>query len=65
MPTGGGDPSEDSLRKWFSAGIVACGIGSNLITKKLLEAKDYQGIEENFRKTIALVNRIKSELAGK
>jgi 4-hydroxy-2-oxoglutarate aldolase/2-dehydro-3-deoxyphosphogluconate aldolase len=65
MPTGGVDPSEDSLRKWFGAGIVACGIGSNLITKKLLEAKDYQGIEENFRQTIALVNRIKSELAGK
>ena len=65
MPTGGVDPSEDSLRKWFGAGIVACGIGSNLITKKLLEAKDYQGIEENFRQTIALVSRIKSELAGK
>ena len=65
MPTGGVDPSEDSLRKWFGAGIVACGIGSNLITKKLLEAKDYQGIEENFQQTIVLVNRIKSELAGK
>ena len=64
MPTGGVDPSEDSLRKWFGAGIVACGIGSNLITKKLLDAKDYKGIEENFRQTIALVNRIKAELAG-
>ena len=43
---------------------MACGIGSNLITKKLLDAKDYKGIEENFRQTIALVNRIKAELAG-
>ena len=65
MPTGGVEPTEESLRKWFGAGIVACGIGSNLITKKLLDAKDYQGIEENFRQTIALVNRIKADLAGK
>ena len=65
MPTGGVEPTEESLRKWFGAGIVACGIGSNMITKKLLDAKDYQGIEENFRQAIALVNRIKAELAGK
>ena len=64
MPTGGVEPTEESLRKWFGAGIVACGIGSNLITKKLLDAKDYKGIEENFRQTIALVNCIKAELAG-
>ena len=38
MPTGGVDPTEESLRKWFGAGIVACGIGSNLITKELLAA---------------------------
>ena len=36
MPTGGVEPTEESLRKWFGAGIVACGIGSNLITKELL-----------------------------
>jgi 2-keto-3-deoxy-6-phosphogluconate aldolase len=34
MPTGGVEPTEESLRKWFGAGIVACGIGSNLITKE-------------------------------
>lgn len=65
MPTGGVEPDEASLRKWFGAGIVACGIGSNLITKELLKAKDYKGIEENVRKTIALVKQIKAELAAK
>ena len=65
MPTGGVEPSEESLRKWFGAGIVACGVGSNLITKKLLDARDFKGIEENVRKTIALVRTIKAELAGK
>ena len=65
MPTGGVEPTEESLRKWFGAGIVACGIGSNMITKKLLDAKDYAGIEENVRKTIALTKTIKAELAAK
>lgn len=65
MPTGGVEPTEESLRKWFGAGIVACGIGSNMITKKLLDAKDYVGIEDNVRKTIALSKTIKAELAAK
>ena len=65
MPTGGVEPTEESLRKWFSAGIVACGIGSNMITKKLLDAKDFKGIEENVRKTLQLVKTIKAELAAK
>jgi 2-dehydro-3-deoxyphosphogluconate aldolase/(4S)-4-hydroxy-2-oxoglutarate aldolase len=65
MPTGGVEPTEESLRKWFGAGIVACGIGSKLITKQLLDAKDYQGIEENVRKTVKLIKTIRAELAGR
>src|SRR5215471_2912319 len=65
MPTGGVEPTEESLRKWFGAGIVACGVGSNLITKAFLDAKDYEGIEENVRKTVRLIKAIKAELAAK
>ena len=43
MPTGGVEATEASLRQWFGAGIVACGIGSNLITKKLLDAQGLRG----------------------
>ena len=63
MPTGGVDPTEESLRKWFGAGIVACGIGSNLITKALLDARDYAGITTRVCETLALVRRIRAELA--
>ena len=38
MPTGGVDATEESLKAWFGAGVVAVGIGSNLITKALLDA---------------------------
>ncbi|MGP1680135.1 MAG: bifunctional 4-hydroxy-2-oxoglutarate aldolase/2-dehydro-3-deoxy-phosphogluconate aldolase [Burkholderiales bacterium] len=64
MPTGGVEPTEESLREWFGAGIVACGIGSRLITKQMLDAKDYKGIEENVRKTVKLIKTIRAELAG-
>ncbi len=61
MPTGGVDASEESLKKWFGAGIVACGIGSNLITKELLAAKDYAGIEKKVAETIALIKKIRGK----
>ncbi|MBK5957954.1 bifunctional 4-hydroxy-2-oxoglutarate aldolase/2-dehydro-3-deoxy-phosphogluconate aldolase [Rhodoplanes elegans] len=61
MPTGGVDASETSLRAWFEAGVVCVGIGSNLITKKLLEAKDYKGIETRVRDTIALIRSIRGK----
>ena len=64
MPTGGVEPTAESLRQWFGAGIVACGIGSNLITKALLETRDYAGIQKRVRETLALVRQIKDELAA-
>lgn len=33
MPTGGVDPTEDSIRSWFEAGVSCVGIGSKLIGK--------------------------------
>ncbi|MBA3672076.1 MAG: bifunctional 4-hydroxy-2-oxoglutarate aldolase/2-dehydro-3-deoxy-phosphogluconate aldolase [Gemmatimonadaceae bacterium] len=59
MPTGGVEATESSLRKWFGAGIVACGIGGNLITKELLDNKDYDGIEARVRDTIQLIRTIR------
>ena len=61
MPTGGVDPTEESLTKWFKAGIVACGIGSKLITSELLKAKDYKGIEQKVAETIALLKKIRGK----
>ena len=61
MPTGGVEPTEESLRKWFGAGIVACGIGSNLITKELLAKQDYAGIEARVRDTVKLIKTIRGK----
>jgi 2-dehydro-3-deoxyphosphogluconate aldolase/(4S)-4-hydroxy-2-oxoglutarate aldolase len=61
MPTGGVDVTEASLRPWFDAGIVACGMGSNLITKALLDAGDYAGIEARVRDTVQLIKTIRGK----
>ena len=60
MPTGGVEATEKSLREWFGAGIVACGIGSNLVTKELLDRKDYAGIEARVRDTVSLIETIRA-----
>ena len=36
-----------------------------MITKKLLDAQDYKGIEDNVRQVLQLVKTIKAELAAK
>ena len=59
MPTGGVEPDEASLKAWFGAGIVACGMGSGLITKALLDAGDYAGIAARVRETVQLIRRVR------
>ncbi len=64
MPTGGVEPTEASLREWFGAGISVCGIGSRLITRKMLLDKDYKGIEETVGKVLSLIRVIRTELVA-
>jgi 2-dehydro-3-deoxyphosphogluconate aldolase/(4S)-4-hydroxy-2-oxoglutarate aldolase len=59
MPTGGVDPSEASLKAWFEAGVACVGMGSNLITKELLKAKDYAGLAAKVAETLALIRHIR------
>ncbi len=61
MPTGGVDATEKSLREWFGAGVVAVGIGSKLVTKELLDAHDYAGIERKVGETIQLIRTIRGK----
>jgi 2-dehydro-3-deoxyphosphogluconate aldolase/(4S)-4-hydroxy-2-oxoglutarate aldolase len=59
MPTGGVELSEASLGEWFGAGVACVGMGSNLITRDLLEKKDYAGIAANVRLARELVDRVR------
>ena len=59
MPTGGVDTTIESIERWFKAGVCAVGMGSKLISKKLMEQKDYQLIESSTRDVLELIKSIK------
>jgi 2-dehydro-3-deoxyphosphogluconate aldolase / (4S)-4-hydroxy-2-oxoglutarate aldolase len=59
MPTGGVDTTRDNIEAWYKAGVCAVGMGSKLISKKLMEAGDYAAIETETGKVLALIQTIK------
>ena len=61
MPTGGVDPDEASIAKWFGSGIVAAGMGSKLITDAAVKSGDWAGIEAQVRKTVDAIAAFRSK----
>ena len=59
MPTGGVDTTKENIEGWYKAGVCAVGMGSKLISKKLMEAKDYATIESETKKVLELIQSIK------
>lgn len=59
MPTGGVEPELQNLQAWFDAGVCAVGIGSKLLGKSLLDAKDCGKIEKKTKDLLDLISGIK------
>lgn len=59
MPTGGVDLDEANIAAWFKAGVCAVGMGSKLVSNKLLEQKDYRKIGELAGQALAMVKAVK------
>ena len=59
MPTGGVEPTEASLSAWCKAGGACVGIGSHRITKRILSAKDWDGLAKKVAETLAIVQRVR------
>ncbi len=60
MPTGGVDATEENLAAWFRAGVAAVGMGSKLVRKDLVEARDYAAIAENVRRVLAIIAELRA-----
>ena len=60
MPTGGVDTTAENISGWFKAGVCAVGMGSKLISKKLMEQKDYAAIESLTKEVFATINKVKA-----
>ena len=61
MPTGGVDTTKENIGAWFKAGVVAVGMGSKLISKPLLEAKDYTTIESLTKEVLATIASLRAK----
>lgn len=59
MPTGGVDLSKENIGGWFKAGVCAVGMGSKLISKELLEQKDYAKIQSLTSEVMNTINSLK------
>jgi len=59
MPTGGVEPTEENLSKWFKAGVFCVGMGSQLITKAIIENSNYILLTEKVMETMALIRNLK------
>jgi 2-dehydro-3-deoxyphosphogluconate aldolase/(4S)-4-hydroxy-2-oxoglutarate aldolase len=61
MPTGGVEASEDTLTEWVGAGVTCVGLGSLLITEKLVKAGDWTSIQRNVRNTLDIIRKLKTK----
>lgn len=61
MPTGGVELEQSNIAAWYKAGAVCLGIGSQLITKKILESNDFLALEIKVKQTLEIINNIKNK----
>ena len=61
MPTGGVEPTLDNLRDWFNAGVTCVGIGSNLITKELIQKKSWDTLTKRIAAAVKIARMFKLE----
>ncbi len=60
MPTGGVSTDADNLKAWFDAGVTCVGMGSKLISKEVIANEDYAGLQDEVRKTLGLIKKIRA-----
>ncbi len=59
VPTGGVEIDETNIDTWFKAGVCAVGMGSKLVSKKVLETKDYEGLFSLTTKALEIIQKVK------
>ncbi len=59
VPTGGVEIEEKNIDTWFKAGVCAVGMGSKLVSKEILEKRDYDALLALTVKTFQIINKVK------
>ena len=56
---GGIAPTAESLGEWFAAGAACVGMSSKLFTKECLRSGDFEGITQNIKKTLQIIQDVR------
>lgn len=59
MPTGGVDTSKENIEGWFKSGVCAVGMGSKLVTKAIMDNKQYDELIAATKNVLAIINDCK------
>lgn len=61
MPTGGVDATWESISAWIKAGTACLGMGSKLISKELLAASDFVGIQKKVEECLWWIKKARGQ----
>ncbi|MBS1979256.1 MAG: bifunctional 4-hydroxy-2-oxoglutarate aldolase/2-dehydro-3-deoxy-phosphogluconate aldolase [Bacteroidetes bacterium] len=60
MITGGVEPTEESITRWFDAGAFCLGLGSNLFTKEIISRNDWETLRKSVLDALSVIRRYRS-----
>lgn len=61
VPTGGVEPTVESMRAWYDAGAPAVGMGSKLLRRDLIERRDLDAVEAAVADAVAAAAEARSD----
>jgi len=59
MPTGGVEPTEESLKEWFGAGAYCVGMGSKLLNTAMIANGEFAALSNFIEEAMELAQRIR------
>lgn len=61
MPTGGVTTEESNLSSWFDAGVTCVGLGSNLISKTVIQQNNFDELTNKCKQVLQIVQKIRQK----
>ena len=62
MPTGGVKPTAENLTKWFGAGVLCVGMGSQLFSKNLIASGNFTQLQDEISDAVSLVRSVRKNI---
>ena len=59
MPTGGVDVTKENIEGWFKAGVCAVGMGSKLVTKSIMDNRQYDELVAATKDVLAIIRDVR------